>query len=126
MASLLRAYVSVILTLITPYKSVILEKTQLSEADFINLWCSVFQYDPDDMVLFDSCYLPTFQDRGLDGLMDVAGLRLCQGLYTGADGLSTEELAVFKNVLVDDIAAILRSVNYPLNLSQPIQGIIAP
>ncbi len=112
MAALLRAYVSIILALITPYKPLILEQTQLSEADFINLWCSVFQYGAEDMVLFDSGYLPAFQSGGLDGLVEVASQQLVRGIYVGSDLCSVEELAALKNVLVDDVAAILRCVDY--------------
>lgn len=112
MASLLRGYVSIILTLLTPYKSAILEQTQLNETDFIKLWCSIFQYGSDDMVLFDSHYLPTFQAQGFDGLLDMAGRQLVQGLYVGSDGCTAAELQVLKNVLADDVAAILRSLDY--------------
>jgi hypothetical protein len=112
MAKLLRAYVSIILTLITPYKALILEQAKLSEADFIKLWCNVFQYGAEDMVLFDSGYLPTFQARGFEGLMEMAGQQLFQGIYVGSEHCSAEELQALKNVLIDDVTAILRSLNY--------------
>ncbi len=112
MAKLLRSYVSIILTLLTPYKAVILERTQLNETDFIKLWCSVFQYGSDDMVLFDSHYLPTFQAQGFDGLLDMASRQLIQGLYVGSADCTAAELQVLQKVLVDDVAAILRSLDY--------------
>jgi hypothetical protein len=112
MASLLRSYISIILTLLTPYKTVILEQTQLNEPDFIKLWCSVFQYGSADMMLFDSRYLPTFQSQGFAGLLAIASQQLVQGLYADSADCTAAELEVLQKVLVDDVAAILRSLDY--------------
>lgn len=107
-AHLLRDYVSIILVLITYYKDLMLGRIQLSEADFIRIWCSVFEYQSDNMNLFDSQYLPAFREGGADGLIRMAGNRLIERLYDDPSELSVAEFDTLKNVLMNDLAAILR------------------
>jgi hypothetical protein len=99
----MRLYLSALLVALGERKAVVLDKTGLSERDLLTLWCTVFEYKPEDMQRFDRELVPAYQQKGIDGL----AAAVCAALprLPGAAGPRPEAL---QEALGMDAAAVLR------------------
>lgn len=67
--SAMRIYLSALLILMGGYKNALLSQLEFDERGWVDFWCQVFEYQPDDMDRFDKVFLPEYQRAGLDGLI---------------------------------------------------------
>jgi len=104
----LRIYMSVILTLISSQKDILLQKTGLEEQELLRMWCSIFEYGPSDMQFFNELLLPAYQHDGIDGLSMSAGKSMIDQLFVVNDALNPPELEILQKTMVEDITAVFR------------------
>lgn len=104
----LRMYISVILTLISSYKEVLLQQTGMQEQELLHTWCRVFEYLPADKQLFDEVLLPAYQQGGIDGLSQLVGENILDQLFLENEDLSLSERSVLQNIMISDAAAVVR------------------
>jgi succinate dehydrogenase flavin-adding protein (antitoxin of CptAB toxin-antitoxin module) len=109
--AVLHAYLSAILIGITNYKKDILTKTGMNEQDFLKSWCSVFEYDQEDMKLFDTIFLPIYHQNGLNGLLQETGKIIVRYFYQETSELTAEEIKQFEGVLLTDISGLFNYLN---------------
>lgn len=109
--AVLHAYLSAILIGITNYKKDILTKTGMNEQDFLKSWCSVFEYDQEDMKLFDTIFLPIYHQNGLNGLLQETGKIIVRYFYQETSELTAKEIKQFEGVLLTDISGLFNYLN---------------
>ncbi|EIW19211.1 hypothetical protein SAMN04515679_4387 [Pelosinus fermentans] len=103
-----RIYMSAILTLISSQKEILLLKTGLEEQELLRMWCSIFEYGPSDMQLFNELLLPAYQHDGIDGLSMSVGKSIIDQLFVVNDTLNPSELEMLQRTMIEDITAVLR------------------
>ncbi len=103
-----RIYMSAILTLISSQKEILLLKTGLEEQELLRMWCSIFEYGPSDMQLFNELLLPAYQHDGIDGLSMSVGKSIIDQLFVVNDALNPSELEMLQKTMIEDITAVLR------------------
>jgi hypothetical protein len=106
----LRAYISAILVLLGNSKGLLLQETGLNETEWIDLWCWVFDYQPEDIRLFNEV-LTTYQQQGFDGLATSTGNVILNALSSGGNERCCLNIKLLQSTLLHDISAILRVKN---------------
>ena len=104
-------YTSALLVLIGRYKEELLAKTSFTEQQLLKTWCSVFDYRPADMQLFDQELSTVYRQQGTGGLAEKVSLELVEVLFPQAAELSLAEIAIVENRLIDDAAAIVGNLD---------------
>lgn len=107
-AAALRIYLSAILVLTSSQKKLILKEMGLNEQDLLQAWCSIFEYTPSDMQLFNETLLSSYRTQGLEGLARTVGEAIREQLFAAHDELSPAELETLQNIMVEDASAVLR------------------
>ena len=106
----LRLYLSALLLLYGTCKEQLLEVFGLTEQEFMEAWQSVFQYDADDMAVFDEILTPAFRNGGIDGLVAAAGGS--SGMLSSClQSLRKQEPSVLQDLMIDDLAAVKRHLD---------------
>ncbi|HBW36248.1 hypothetical protein [Desulfosporosinus sp. BICA1-9] len=111
--SVLHAYLSAVVVLISTYKEQILESTAMSEQKFLQDWCSVFEYQLEDMKVFDEMMLTAYSQFGSIGLIREAGEIIVDNFYQETSGLTQKEILVLEGILLKDVSAILQYLKLP-------------
>ena len=104
----LRIYLSAILILISSQKKLVLQKTGLQEQELLKTWCSIFEYSPFDIQLFNGVLLQSYQQGGIDGLDIRVGKNIIEQLFVGNEALSTLERSTLQKIMLEDAAAVVR------------------
>jgi hypothetical protein len=104
----LRVYLSALLVLLGMNKDLLLQMTEVSEKEWIILWCAVFEYQPVDMQIFNEILLPEYQQHGFNGLAAVTGNLIMTALFPAGNDTGSVDIAGLKNDLINDVAAILK------------------
>jgi len=105
----LKAYLSALLLLLGSQKAQLLERLDMDDRQLLDMWCQVFEYNPDDMKLFDEILSETYRQNGFDGLIQatrdavVAKIPLPIIIEN-----QTLELSSLASSLVKDLTAIQR------------------
>jgi len=107
----LRVYLSGLLLLYGISKGELLEAFGLAEQEFMKVWQSVFQYDADDMAVFDEVLTPAFQSRGIDGLVDAVGGLIRDALFLPSSPFGKQEQSALQDLMIDDLAAVKRHLS---------------
>jgi hypothetical protein len=108
MITAFHVYISALLTLISVQKKLFLKRTGMGEQELLQVWCSIFEYLPSDMQLFNEVLLPAYQQKGIEGLSVVVGKNMIDQLFIENDGLNPLELKILQNIMLEDVAAVLR------------------
>jgi hypothetical protein len=108
MTAALRAYMSAVLVLISSHKEGLLTQAGLQEPELLQAWCSVFEYQPADMQLFDDLLLPAYRQGGIDALAAGMAQAIFDQVMTGSEALSLAEADALQASLLDDAAAVIR------------------
>jgi hypothetical protein len=106
----LRVYISAILILLGNSKELLLQEIGLNETEWIELWCWVFEYQPEDIRLFNEV-LTTYQQHGFDGLAISTGNVMINALSSMGNERGCLNIKPLENALLHDISAILRVKN---------------
>lgn len=104
----LRVYLSAILTLMSAQKELLLQKTGFQEQELLNTWCSIFEYSPSDIELFNEVLLHAYQQSGIDGLSELVGKNILKQLFLVNDVMSLSEIECLQKIMVEDAAAVVR------------------
>jgi hypothetical protein len=116
--SAMKTYTSALLVQLGNNKDLLLKQMELNEAEWIKLWCRVFEYTPEDMQAFDQVMIPAFQKAGFDGLVKATGKQLVSALCAQDKG-DADYKKILKGALFKDIAAILRFTKGEQTLDVP-------
>ena len=110
--SAMRSYLSAVLILLGTHKDVLLQKLEYDEAQWMNLWCQVFEYQADDMRRFDSVFLDAYRNGGFEELIEAVqsskDSAIPGSMETENRSQNTDSL---RNSLAKDLAAIARIMN---------------
>lgn len=106
----LRTYLSAIIVLISTHKDDILQRTAMTEQTFLQVWCWVFEYQQEDMKVFDEILLPAYRQFGYGGLIRETGKIFAENYYHNTGELTQEEITLLERILFDDVAGILQYV----------------
>jgi hypothetical protein len=110
--SAMRSYLSAVLILLGTHKDVLLQKLEYDEAQWMNLWCQVFEYQADDMSRFDSVFLDAYRNGGFEALIEAVQSSKDSAtpgsMETENRSQNTDSL---RNSLAKDLAAIARIMN---------------
>jgi len=104
----LRAYLSGMLVLISPHKEGLLAQTGFEEQELLHAWCSIFEYQPSDMHLFDKVLLPAYRHEGISGLSAAVAQAIFTQAMTDCQAMTPAEAGVLQAILLDDAAAAIR------------------
>ena len=104
----LRIYLSAILTLLSSQKELLLQQTGMEEQQLLQTWCSIFEYLPSDMQLFDKVMLPEYQQGGIESLRVLVGKNISEQLFLVNDELSLSEMEFLQKIMVEDAAAVVQ------------------
>jgi hypothetical protein len=116
----LRLYLSALLLLYGTCKEQLLEAFGLTEHEFIQVWQSIFQYDADDMAVFDEILTPAFRSKGIDGLVDAVGGLIREALFLPSSPFGKQEQSALQDLMIDDLAAVKRHLT--MREEDPAQG----
>lgn len=108
-AEALRTYLSALMIILAAHKELLLQKAALGEAEWLKLWCTVFEYTADDMTRFDTELLPAYQHDNFEGLVLTAGTSLFTSLCLDDNG-TDQKLIALNDALVNDAAVILGAI----------------
>jgi len=111
--AVLRAYLSAVVVLISTYKDTVLTSTALTEQNFLQAWCWVFEYQPEDMKIFDEILLTAYSQFGTIGLMKETGKIMADNFYQETSELTSEEITVLEGILLNDVSGILQYLKQP-------------
>ena len=111
--AVLRAYLSAVVVLISTYKGTVLTSTALTEQNFLQAWCWVFEYQPEDMKIFDEILLTAYSQFGTIGLMKETGKIMADNFYQETSELTSEEITVLEGILLNDVSGILQYLKQP-------------
>jgi len=112
--TVLHAYLSAVVVLISTHKEPVLESTALSEQDFLKAWCWVFEYQPEDMKVFDEKMLTAYSQLGSLGLIREVGKIIVDNFYRDTSGLNQTEISLLEGILLKDVSAILQYLKLPI------------
>lgn len=105
-----RVYLSALLISIGSGKVQVLHELGCKEADWLKLWRSVFEYQPEDSRLFNEVLLPAYQQGGIEKVIAAAdGLLQEVTAFTASEMLHGKE-SVIRAALLQDLAAIYRTL----------------
>lgn len=103
-----RVYLSALLISIGSGKVQVLHEMGCKEAEWLKLWRSVFEYQPEDSRYFNEVLLPAYQQGGIEQVIAAAGGLLQEvTAFTAGEMLHGKE-SVIKAALLQDLAAIYR------------------
>jgi len=105
----LRMYMSAILTLVSAQKGLLLQQMHLDEQQLLHTWCSIFEYLPTDMQLFNDM-LPEYQQGGMEGLCKLAGHHILSQLFMDNGLLSPAEMECLQKIMAEDATAVVRTL----------------
>lgn len=111
--SVLRAYLSAVVVLISTYKEHILESTAMTEQNFLQAWCWVFEYQQEDMKVFDEILLTAYSQFGSIGLIKETGKIIADNFYQETSELTQEEITILEGILLNDVSGILQYLKQP-------------
>jgi len=111
--SVLRAYLSAVVVLVSTYKEHILASTAMTEQKFLQAWCWVFEYQQEDMKVFDELLLTAYSQFGSIGLIRETGKIIADNFYQETSELTQEEITVLEGILLNDVSGILQYVKQP-------------
>ena len=111
--SVLRAYLSAVLVLISTYKETILTTTALTEQNFLQAWCWVFEYLQEDKKVFDEVLLSAYTQFGTIGLIKATGKIITDNFFQDNTELTPEEITVLEGILLHDVSGILQYIKKP-------------
>lgn len=114
--AVLRAYLSAVVVLISTYKETILVSTAMTEQNFLQNWCWVFEYQPEDMKSFDEVLLTAYSKAGTIGLMQETGKIIANNFYLEASKLTPKDISVLEGILLNDVSGILQYLKKPSNV----------
>lgn len=103
----LRVYLSALLTLVSVQKKALLQRTGMEETELLQTWCSIFEYLPSDMQLFDEVMLPMYQQGGIESLSALVGREIVEQLFLVNDTMSPVEMNILQNIMVEDATALV-------------------
>lgn len=106
--SVLRAYLSAVVVLISTYKEHILASTAMTEQNFLQAWCWVFEYQQEDMKVFDEILLKAYSQFGSIGLIRETGKIIAGNFYQETCELTQEEITVLEGILLNDVSGVLQ------------------
>ena len=105
----MRAYLSTLLLLQGSQKAILLERLLMDDRQWLDMWRQVFEYQPDDIILFDGILSEAYRNDGFDGLVkaarDAVASRIPLPLISDDQNLEIRSLAAS---LVKDLTAIQR------------------
>lgn len=104
----LKVYLSALMAVLSNSKGQILEKSGLTEAEWLELWCWVFEYGSEDKILFDSDLLTTYRQDGFEGILQSAGRTIFSALNI-ADSTMEQNLSALRHALTHDALVINRA-----------------
>lgn len=104
----MRVYLSAVLLLTSAQKELLLTNAGMTEQELLHAWCSIFEYTPADMQLFDTVLLPAYQQQGLEALSQTAGKAMLEQLFLTQAELNPAEQETLQNIMLEDAAAVLR------------------
>jgi hypothetical protein len=99
-ATTMRSYMSALLILLGNRKKALLHQLDYSERQWMDLWCQVFEYQPDDMLRFDTVFLEAYRSDGVEGL-----------LASVQKSTATEEVHSLRDSLAKDLTALAKVLN---------------
>lgn len=102
-----RVYLSTLLVLLGNDKERLLDRIDLDEAAWVQLWCAVFEYDAGDMACFNQVLLIAYQQGGIEGLLKTACASIAETLSPFSGALAPQVEAAVRDGLTKDMAAIL-------------------
>lgn len=103
-----RVYLSALLISIGSGKVQVLHELGCKEAEWLKLWRSVFEYQPEDSRYFNEVLLPAYQQGGIEKVIAAAdGLLQEVTAFTAGEMLHGKK-SVIKAALLQDLAAIYR------------------
>lgn len=104
-----RIYLSALLILLGGGKAKVLQELNSKEAEWIQLWRSVFEYQTEDSKYFNELLLPAYQQGGVKKITAVTRHLLCEALSVDDNELVLEEEVIRKSLL-QDLSAIYRTL----------------
>lgn len=104
----LHVYMSAILILMSSQKDIVLQEIGMEEENFLDIWCTVFEYSPSDMKMFNELILPVYQQEGIDGLGILVSQYAIEQLFIVNDVLSSSEVETLQKIIVEDAVAMVR------------------
>jgi hypothetical protein len=116
----LRLYLSALLLLYGTSKEEMLSKMGMTEAEFMQAWLSIFQYEASDKAVFDDVLTPAFRSKGIDGLVDAVGGLIREALFLPSSPFGEQEQSALQDLMIDDLAAVKRHL--AKREEEPAQG----
>jgi hypothetical protein len=108
-AQALRTYLSALMIILAAHKELLLQKAETGEAEWLKLWCTVFEYAADDKTRFDSELLPAYQLDSIESLVRATGSAIFSSLCPD-DNDADQKLISLNDALVNDAAVILGAI----------------
>lgn len=110
--SAMRSYLSAVLILLGNHKDILLQKLEYDEAQWMNLWCQIFEYQADDIRCFDSAFLDAYRNGGFEGLIEAVQSSKDSAVPGSMDTENrSQNTDSLRNSLAKDLAAIARIMN---------------
>ncbi|MDR3564918.1 MAG: hypothetical protein P4N59_26265 [Negativicutes bacterium] len=106
LTAVIKIYLSTVLLLIGTDKELLLQKMGGSETEWMQTWCWVFEYTPEDMNAFNAILQPAYQSSGVDGLVTTAWDSILQTLAWPDDAKVKLDAGLARGELAKDVAAI--------------------
>ncbi len=107
----MRIYASTALIVLGMEKDHLLGATGLDEAQWMHRWCFAFEYQAQDMRLFNEVLLPACQQQGFDGLTEVSAKAIGDALSCTESGAIPVDAEAVRNAVLHDVSAILNRNN---------------
>ena len=107
-AKAMRIYASTVLILLGADKEQMLRVSGLDETEWMTRWCFAFEYQQEDMGLFNEVLLPAYQQQGFEGLVATAAKAISEVLFPDNNGAFPMDGEAFKHSVVHDVSAILK------------------
>lgn len=105
-----RIYLSALLISIGSGKVQVLHELDCKEAEWLKLWRSVFEYQPEDSRQFNEVLLPAYQQGGIEKVIAAAGGLLQEVTAVAASEMLNGKESMIRAALLQDLAAIYRTL----------------
>jgi hypothetical protein len=105
-----RVYLSALLISLGSGKVQVLHELDCKEAEWLKLWRTVFEYQPEDSRQFNEVLLPAYQQGGIEKVIAAADGLLQEVAAFAASEMLHEKEPVIRAALLQDLAAIYRTL----------------
>lgn len=102
------AYLSSLVVSVSMDKMTLLQSTAMTEQNFLQSWCWVFEYTQEDIKLFDEALLPALHHKGQIGLVQKLGQMIVENLYQDKHELTQEEMTILEEIVLKDVSGIIQ------------------